>query len=365
MTVGRQTQLDLLTRLLRDVSRSFYLTLRVLPAAVRPQIGLAYLLARTSDTIADTELLPLEQRLKALGTFRERMLDRNLAPPDFGELARCQTSPAERQLLEQCGESLARLRTLAPDDLRLVRQVLDTVTSGQELDLRRFAPLESTLQRGGGKPKPARQPVVALQNDTELDDYTYRVAGCVGEFWTKLCRAHLFPQAKLDEVQLLADGVRLGKGLQLVNILRDLPADLCKGRCYLPADRLAVGGLQPADLLLPENEPKLRPLYREYLDRALAHLAAGWAYTNALPRGQVRVRLACAWPILMGVRTLQRLRTASVLDPRRRVKISRREVRGILCRSVLRYPWRAAWERQFAEARDARGKAVASRGDLA
>jgi len=39
-------QNDSLTGLLRDVSRSFYLTMRVLPGAIRPQIGLAYLLAR-------------------------------------------------------------------------------------------------------------------------------------------------------------------------------------------------------------------------------------------------------------------------------------------------------------------------------
>jgi farnesyl-diphosphate farnesyltransferase len=62
--------------LLKATSRSFYLTLRVLPAAVRPQIGLAYLLARTTDTIADTELVPLEQRLDALKRLRERILTR-------------------------------------------------------------------------------------------------------------------------------------------------------------------------------------------------------------------------------------------------------------------------------------------------
>ena len=63
-----------LNDLLKATSRSFYLTLRVLPAAVRPQIGLAYLLARTTDTIADTELVPLEQRLDALKRLRERIL---------------------------------------------------------------------------------------------------------------------------------------------------------------------------------------------------------------------------------------------------------------------------------------------------
>ena len=55
--MGAPGPADLLTDILESVSRSFYLTLKMLPAAVRPQIGLAYLLARTSDTIADTELI--------------------------------------------------------------------------------------------------------------------------------------------------------------------------------------------------------------------------------------------------------------------------------------------------------------------
>ena len=46
----------LLTTLLKQVSRSFYTTLWILPRSVRSQISLAYLLARATDTIADTEL---------------------------------------------------------------------------------------------------------------------------------------------------------------------------------------------------------------------------------------------------------------------------------------------------------------------
>ena len=44
---------DLTGDLLRGVSRSFYLSLRILPAALREPIGLAYLLARAADTVAD------------------------------------------------------------------------------------------------------------------------------------------------------------------------------------------------------------------------------------------------------------------------------------------------------------------------
>jgi farnesyl-diphosphate farnesyltransferase len=327
-----------LNELLKHTSRSFYLTLRVLPGAVRSQIGLAYLLARTTDTIADTDLVPLTQRLKALQALRERILGTSESLLNFGELARQQASPAERALLENCEATLAALRELSPADLQLTRTVLETITSGQELDLRRF--------EGAS----AKQ-IVALRTEEELDDYTYRVAGCVGEFWTRMCRTHLFPSAKLDDARLLVEGGRFGKGLQLVNILRDLAADLQKGRCYLPADDLTKLGLSPADLLDPANESKLRPIYNDWLDRAESHLAAGWAYTNALPRRHVRVRLACAWPILIGKKTLARLRASNVLDPQQRVKITRPEVRALILRSVYNYPWPSAWQKLFSSAK--------------
>ena len=73
--------------LLKATSRSFYLTLRVLPARVRPQIGLAYLLARTTDTIADTELVPVQGRLDALESLRGRILGETGGTLDFGSLA--------------------------------------------------------------------------------------------------------------------------------------------------------------------------------------------------------------------------------------------------------------------------------------
>src|ERR1051326_7222356 len=84
--------------LLRATSRSFYLTLRVLPRPVRPQISLAYLLARTSDTIADTQVLSLEQRLDALRRFRSRVLGEQSGPL---QLAACepQDATAERLLM--------------------------------------------------------------------------------------------------------------------------------------------------------------------------------------------------------------------------------------------------------------------------
>ena len=339
---------ELLTRLLKQVSRSFYLTLRVLPRAIRPQIGLAYLLARTADTIADAELVPATQRLDALQELRERILGQSSAPLNLGELAQQQGSPAEKLLLEKVEASLALLQNLSPADLKLVREVLAIIAGGQELDLRRFAGASATK-------------IIALETAVELDDYTYRVAGCVGGFWTKICRAHLFPHARLDEEQFIADGIRFGKGLQLVNILRDLPADLKSGRCYLPTQRLDEAKLFPETLLSPANEAKFLPLFRDYLDKAESHLAAGWRYTNTLPFGQFRVRLACAWPILIGVKTIEKLRAANVIELQQRVKVSRSEVRGVLFRSLVAAPLPAVWRQLYSPA----GKSVDSGDELA
>lgn len=327
---------ELLTRLLRDVSRSFYLTMRVLPAAVRPQISLAYLLARATDTIADTEIVPLTERRAALDLLRGRILGISQEPLNFGALAGRQGSIAEQVLLERCEEALAVLNGFQPVDQQRIRDVLQIITSGQELDMTRFA---------GANEKH----IISLNTDDELDDYTYRVAGCVGEFWTKICRARVFPAAPLDDAALLAEGIRFGKGLQLVNILRDLPKDLRQGRCYLPAERLRVVGLTAAGLLEPANAAKFQPVYDHFLTLAETHLTAGWAYTNSLPRRAARVRLACAWPILIGMETLKKLRPANALDPRQRIKISRVEIRRIIARSLLYYPWPAVWKKLLSQ----------------
>jgi len=323
-----------LTNLLKEVSRSFYLTLRVLPSRIRPQIGLAYLLALATDTIADTDLVPTEKRIEALKELRERIASGSTTGQalKLDLFARQQHASAERSLLEQSQELLNSLNSLSVDDRERVANVLGIITSGQELDLLRFAHASS-------------EKVVALETDEELDDYTYRVAGCVGDFWTRMCRAHLFPNDALDDAFLIANGVRFGKGLQLVNILRDIPSDLRQGRCYLPKQKLTACELAPDDLLNPTNEPRFRELYDSFLARAEDHLRAGWRYTNTLPRRCIRVRLACAWPILIGLETLSLLRTHNPLDPDQRIKVSRDAVKKLLFRSVLVYPFPETWKR--------------------
>jgi len=78
-----------------------------------------------------------------------------------------------------------------------------------------------------------------------LDRYIYLVAGCVGEFWTRITVAHTPALRGWDVAEMSACGVRFGKALQLTNVLRDCPRDLRIGRCYFPRDLLAQAGLRP------------------------------------------------------------------------------------------------------------------------
>ncbi len=327
-------------RLLHATSRSFYLSLRALPRQVRNPIGLAYLLARSTDTVADTQGLPVSERLQTLRRMGDQIQGRQ--PPSELPLPPGLLTEApspERQLLLHWPRTLVLLERLEPHDRTEVRSVLARILEGQQADLVRFGAISSGTA------------VEALPTAADLEHYAYCVAGCVGEFWTRVCQRHLFPRVAWEQTAVLHRAVEFGKGLQLVNILRDLAADLRQGRCYLPQEQLQALDLSPADLLQPDTWDRLRPCYEWWRLRSLKGLEEGWQYTLVLPRAQVRLRLACAWPLLIGARTLAALQHSNPLDPAQRVKIPRAEVRTWITRTVLLYPWPSAWARLFAQAR--------------
>ena len=293
-----------LNSILKGVSRSFYLTLRVLPASVRSQLGVAYLFCRCADTIADESLLPVEERLEHLKIFRRQFeVDEPEVEALAGMISRVgapQEISAERQLLLRIGECFALYEQFSASDRKLIRTLVTTLTRGMETDLSRFPSAES------GE-------VEVLNDDAELDLYCYHVAGCVGEFWTELVMAHIPSLSCWQGNEMRQLGVRFGKGLQLTNILRDIDGDLSRGRCYLPLERLEAAGRSLDSLLVAESRASFRPVMHGLIRETLAHYRAGWKYTLSIPRRQARLRLACAWPLLIGLRTLALL--AALEDP--------------------------------------------------
>lgn len=315
---------DLFKDILKRVSRTFYLSLNVLPKDLRHPVGLAYLFARAADTIADTRLISRQKRVEYLEVFRDEV--RGNGSGRLAELKEVLTGPQkipeERELLARLEECFAFYRALSTTDQRRIRDLIMTITQGMRMDLTTF-------------PGEEEGRIIALKTRDELDTYTYYVAGCVGEFWTEMYVAHRPSLHGWDIGEMKRRGVRFGKGLQMTNILRDLSRDLRIGRCYVPQEDLETLGLTPTDLLDPQVIPRLTPLLRDLLEVTLNHYREGWDYTLAIPRREIRMRLACAWPLLIGLKTLalvaqsQNLLNAAVV-----VKISRPEAYRILFRSL-------------------------------
>jgi farnesyl-diphosphate farnesyltransferase len=168
--------------------------------------------------------------------------------------------------------------------------------------------------------------VRALQTAADLDEYTYLVAGCVGEFWTRLCFRHLRDFGSLIQDEMLALGRRYGMGLQLINVLRDAGADLRAGRCYFPEDELVAVGLTAAQIL--SESDRFQPIYQRWMEKAQNGLECGMQYSRAIRNR--RVRAATVLPALIGARTLALLRQTGASALQSTVKVPRRDVRGII-----------------------------------
>src|SRR5947207_7447468 len=196
------------TAILRPVSQAFYLSIRFLPAPVLDAVALAYLLARTTDTVADTPRISGTLRVETLQTLSKAIqgkASRSVVVDLVASFAPLQQHAAERTLVESLPDCLESLEHLEMADCKEIRALLEKITQGQLLDLHRF-----------DNPEEIR----ALRTAADLDEYTYLVAGCVGEFWTRLCFRHVRKFATLNEDEMLTLGKAYGVALQLINILR-------------------------------------------------------------------------------------------------------------------------------------------------
>ena len=310
-------------KLLETTSRSFYPTLKYLPKKIRGQIGLLYLLARLADTIADSKHGETDVLLDLLNKYNDVAQGRSRKLPDFNDLAEIQTNPHEAELLMNAEDVIEGLSEYEEGDRQRILECLEIIVGGQVLDLQRFGP----AKEGGN--------ISSLKTNEELDDYAYRVAGCVGTFWSKMSLAHLMTLPPEKEKVFLEKGIQFGKALQMINLLRDIPEDLRFGRCYIPSEALAEHGLEPEDILGDSNLEVFRPLYDSYLDLTNIHLEAATDYIRMLPDKQFRLKASCMLPVLIGQRTVTLLRTGNILDSNERIKVTRDEIKSY-ARKLLR-----------------------------
>ncbi len=288
---------ELATKILKDVSRSFYLSIQFLPSNFRSPISIGYLLARASDTIADSGNLEIEIRKSLLAKFLPWLENSStLSIPKLLGL-----SEPESRLMLRLEEVKSRYCALPSQHRHSVRSVLTTIIAGQQWDLERFC----------------SDSIVTLENEVELKTYAYQVAGSVGEFWTRVGFSNDNEFSNLSEERLTNLGVNFGSGLQLINILRDVREDLDRGRCYLPT--------QPTpDALMSERD--------QWIQIARDGLSDGVKYADSL-NGK-RLRFATVLPAFIGWETLEMIEKSGWDDWNQALKIKRADVRRLAWKAL-------------------------------
>jgi len=260
--------------LLYKTSRTFALTIPLLPEPMRREVGIAYLLFRVADTLEDATEWPSEKQVAELNRFRELLGD---AAVDHAEqLAADWVSPPPLQhagyleLLSQLPGVIGVFRELPDPARNLIRahtqRTIDRMSSFVE-------------RRAGSEP-------LQLRDVSDLRSYCYAVAGIVGEMLTGLFLLDCGELAPVAD-DLRRDAPVFGEALQLVNIIKDCDADLVEGRSYLP---------QRTDV------SEVFALARGDLDAAAGYV--GTLQGAGAPRGLVEF---CALPVLLARATLERV----------------------------------------------------------
>jgi farnesyl-diphosphate farnesyltransferase len=208
---------------LQKTSRTFALSIPLLPEPLQTQVAIAYLLFRIVDTFEDATRWSPERRAKALGLFAQRLESDD--PSDLRDLSTqwIADPPLDHagylELLARTPEVIGWLRRLRPSAREQLRRHVVRSARG----------MMGVVQRIDGRG------VLQLMTLQDLRAYCYVVAGIVGEMLTELFMLQCPPLTNVAG-ELRARAVEFGEALQLINILKDSQADGAEKRSYLPLD---------------------------------------------------------------------------------------------------------------------------------
>lgn len=307
---------------LPKVSRTFALNISVLKGDLHRSILTAYLFCRIVDTIEDAAQLDPKIKIKLLHEFSRLMQDADYRCGALAEwLLECQAVDGSAHDLELLAET------------QRVFNVFNTLPANHQAQI---VPSVSEMARGMAwfQKKFATGSLTLLDNEAELEEYCYFVAGAVGEM---LCNLFLedIPHVSAQARKTMQEtAVSFGLGLQMTNISKDVMADRGRGWSYVPRSYIESHGLTVEEFSAGTREEKNLQVMEQLLSKTMGHLQDALRFTQAIPRKEPRIRLFCIWPLWMAVETVAALHNNRELlksdDP---VKISRKTVRQILRRT--------------------------------
>ncbi len=267
---------------LRDVSRTFALSIEQLPAGLRNSITIAYLLFRVSDALEDQPEMPAREKSSLLRLWVDILEGRQPVQRLATALSGLDAADPEMHVAQSAGDILQALHALPEEVEQAILQRLARSSLGM-----------ARWQDHG--------PYV--ENEDALDDYMHQVAGRVGYLLTDIF-AWYSPIVRERKSMLMPLSRECGLALQTVNIIRGMRKDYERGWVYVPQSYYERVGLTRNSMFDPQNFDQSLQVVELLAQKAERHLWGGMEYVIHLPRRLHSVRLACMWPVYFAVGTL-------------------------------------------------------------
>jgi farnesyl-diphosphate farnesyltransferase len=301
------------------VSRTFALSIRVLPGELGRAVLTAYLLCRIADTVEDEPSLPAERKAALLESLARCFDDVGAADAFPATVREITGEAAHVQLTHHTDLVFVLFRSLTEATRGHVQHWVTEMIVG----MRKFV----LLYPFG----------IRIQTVDEYKEYCYYVAGTVGYLLTDLWHEHASSISDARYLVLRERCREFAEALQTVNILKDVATDANKeNSIYVPEDLLRLHGSSHATMLEPDRSPGTREALATLVQLACNDLDAARSYLLLIPRRAVSIRLFCMMPLLFAYATLRDLtRTPQALARGEVVKISRREVKSLTLMGVL------------------------------
>ena len=312
--------------LLRITSRTFALGIERLPRILCDATTIAYLLLRVSDYLEDNEEMEDSEKVDLLNLWVNILREEEKIETLTSKLTNVNTNNPDAIVAQHSKELLQHLHSLpyAVQEI-IIRHVINS-TQG----MARWTKQGPTVN-----------------DEKDLDDYMFEVAGRVGYLITQLFAWYSITiRRKEKEIMPLAR--EFGLGLQTVNVIRGLREDFDRGWVYIPKKFMQDMGLTREQLFDPEHREQALKVLDLMTDKAERHLRQAMQYVKSLPWWQHGIRLGCIFPLMFAIRTLAVSRhNAQVFE--NEAKITRDEVKKIVLDSTL-WGWSNLWlERYYQE----------------
>lgn len=310
------------------VSRTFALTIKFLPRALRDSIYSSYLLCRVADTLEDSPFLDIEQKKDRLTRLSSMLYEASEGtgfpasdlPRLYGNID--PGSGDDHRLLVESSKLFDILESLPDYQQKVIFRRAGEMAEGmaQYVELHYLE----------------NEKIGALKDIADWDRYCYYVAGTVGHMLTEIFARHYdLNKSKTDKLTELSSS--FGLGLQKVNVIKDVPEDRKRGVCYLPLDIMKNYGLKPSSLDSTDDVLGIEKFVEELAANAMSHLDDAIAYTALIPHGYKGVRMFLLVPVLLAVETMNLV----ITDPVRSmagppVKLTRTDVARLVGAASLR-----------------------------